>query len=252
MRYTVKQLAKLAGVTPRTLHYYDAIGLLRPANYGDNGYRFYGEEAVLRLQQILFYRELDFSLEQIKAILDRPDFDLLQALQSHRNGLLERIQRLNNLITTVDRTMQHIRGESTMEQQDFYAGFDEQQQEEYAVQAEQMWGESVAQSQKRWKGYSREQKNAILGEMHAISAGLAEAMDSGPESPAAQELIGRWHRHINRYFYPCSLEVFAALGRMYPEDPQFRATYEKIRPGMAEFMEQAMSHYCAVMAVQEG
>jgi DNA-binding transcriptional MerR regulator len=237
-------------VTTRTLHYYDEIGLLRPASYGDNGYRYYGEEAVLRLQQILFYRELDFTLEQIKTILSQPDFDLLHALQTHRKGLLERARRLNRLIETVDNTMKHIRGEIEMSTKDFYSGFDEKQQEQYAKEAEQRWGETAAQSQKRWNAYSREEKNEILGQMHDITAGVAANMDKGPESAEVQQWIDRWYQHINRHFYTCSLEVFENLGRMYNADPAFQATYENVRPGLAAFMEQAMTHYCAVRARQ--
>lgn len=244
MRYTVKQLAKLAGVTARTLHYYDQIGLLRPAALGENGYRYYGAEAVLRLQQILFFRELDFSLDQIKAILDRPDFDLLRALESHRRGLEERTARITRLIDTVDQTILHLRGEKIMSSKDFYKGFDEEQQKQYAEEAAQRWGATATESQQRWTSYGLEKKNEILAQMHEISAGVAANMDKGFASPEAQYWVGRWHRHIDQYFYPCSLEVFEGLGHMYSEDPRFRETYEKIRPGLAAFMVQAMSEYC--------
>ncbi|HEX2979179.1 MAG TPA: MerR family transcriptional regulator [Anaerolineaceae bacterium] len=243
MRYTVKQLGKLAGVTPRTLHYYDEIGLLQPANHGDNGYRYYGEEAVLRLQQILLYREMDFSLEQIRTILDRPDFDLLEALQEHRKALLGKVNRLTSLIETVDKTMKHIRGEIEMQDHDYYHGFDEEQQKEYAREAERRWGDSAAQSQKRWNRMSREQKNTFLGRMHEVSDNLARSMDHGPESPEAQEGIDRWYRLVNEECFTCSLEVFENLGHMYTADPAFTATYENIRPGMAAFMEAAMTFY---------
>ena len=244
MRYTVKQLAKLAGVTTRTLHYYDQIDLLRPASYGDNGYRYYDDKAVLRLQQIMFFRELDFSLEEIKNIVGRPDFDLLLALKVHREGLQARVNRLNNLIGTVDNTMKYLRGEIKMSNQDFYKGFDEEQQKEYAVEAEKRWGETAAQSQKRWTGYSPEQKNEILGEMQAISTNIAENMDKGADSAEVQHWIDRWYNHINKYFYTCTLDIFRSLGSMYTQDPAFQETYEKIRPGMAAFMEKAMAHYC--------
>ncbi len=248
MTYTVKQLARLAGVTARTLHYYDEIGLLRPAGYGDNGYRHYDENAVYRLQQILFYRELGFNLDQIQAVIDRPDFDLLDALQGHRRALLERVNRLNNLIETVDRTILHIRGEINMSTQDFYAGFDEEQQKEYAREAERRWGQTAAASQKRWDQYTPAEKNEILGQMHEISAAIAANMEKGPQASEVQYWVGRWHRHINQYFYDCTLEIFEALGHTYVDDPAFRATYEAIRPGLAAFMQQAMTHYCQVNA----
>ena len=189
MRYTVKQLAELAGVTNRTLHYYDEIGLLRPARYGDNGYRYYGEEAVFRLQQILFYRELGLSLGQIKTILDRPDFDLLTALEAHKRALQEKAERIKRLIDTVDLTIMHIRGEINMSTKDFYSGFDEEKQKAYAEEAERRWGETAAQSQRRWNSYSREEKNNFLARMHEISANLAANMDKGPESPEVQDLL---------------------------------------------------------------
>jgi DNA-binding transcriptional MerR regulator len=244
MRYTVKQLANLAGVTARTLHYYDEIGLLRPAEYGENGYRYYSDEALLRLQQILFYRELDFNLDQIRAILDRPDFNLLNALQTHRAALFERINRLNCLIETVDNTMKHLRGEFEMEKKDFYKGFDEEKQKRYEQQVRERWGDEAMDKTKDWNAYTRAEKNDILAQMHEISASIAANMDKGPESAEVQHWIGRWHKHIDQYFYPCSLEIFEALGHGYVEDPEFRATYEGIRPGMAAFMEKAMTLYC--------
>lgn len=246
MKYSVKQLAKMAGVTNRTLHYYDEIGLLKPESYGDNGYRYYGEESILRLQQILFFRELDFSLEQIKTILDSPDFDLLGALQAHRKALLEQADRLNSLVETIDNTIKHIKGEIHMSERDFYKGFDEEKQKRYAEEAQRRWGETAATSQKRWEAYTRDEKNKILGAMHDISAGIAENMDKGPDSPEVQEWIDRWYRHINQYFYDCSLEIFENLGKMYVEDPQFQVSYENIRPGMAAFMEKAMAYYVRV------
>jgi MerR family transcriptional regulator, thiopeptide resistance regulator len=244
MRYTVKQLSRLAGITTRTLHYYDEVGLLRPAAYGENGYRYYDGQDALRLQQILFYRELDFSLGQIKAILDRPDFDLLTALEGHKRGLHERVLRLNRLIATVDKTIQHIQGEIEMAQADFYKGFDEAQQKTRFDEAEQRWGESVSESRKQWNAYTPAEKNDFIARMHEITAGAAANAEKGPTSPEVQVWIARWHEFIDQYCYPCSLEIFEALGHGYTADPAFRESYEKVRPGLAELMEQAMVYYC--------
>src|SRR5262245_22227021 len=131
MRYTVKQLADLAGISNRTLHYYDQIGLLRASAYGENGYRYYDEQAVLRLQQILFFRELDFSLAEIQTILDAPEFDILDALQTHKRALQQRLGQLSDLIQTVDRTILHLKGAVKVEAQDLFEGFDPAQQERY-------------------------------------------------------------------------------------------------------------------------
>ena len=135
--FTVKQLSKLAGVTPRTLHHYDEIGLLKPSRVGDNGYRYYGEESVLRLQQILFYRELDIPLEEIKKIMGRRDFDVLGALQTHKDALKKQVTRLNRLIDTVDNTINHLKGNTTMSDKAYFEGFSEEEQEKYAAEAEQ-------------------------------------------------------------------------------------------------------------------
>ncbi|HEY9076368.1 MAG TPA: MerR family transcriptional regulator [Anaerolineaceae bacterium] len=249
--YTVKQLARLAGVTPRALHYYDQIGLLRPASYGENGYRYYGEDALLHLQQILFYRELDFSLEQIKTILNQPEFDLVPALEGHKRALRARIDRMNRLIQTIDRTIQYLKGKTTMSVKDFYSGFDEAQQKEYEQEVRARWGDEVIAKTKDWNANSREQKNAILAELNEISSGVADNMEKGYASPEVQYWISRWHNAINTHFYECSLEVFEALGHSYVEDPRFTATYEKIKPGLAAFMEQAMTHYCRVRASEQ-
>ena len=118
--FTVKQLSRLAGVTPRTLHHYDAIGLLKPSAVGENGYRYYADESLLRLQQILFYRELDLPLEQIKQIMGRRDFDLLTALAGHRTELGKRIERLQRPVQTVDSTLEHLKGKKDMSKRQLY------------------------------------------------------------------------------------------------------------------------------------
>jgi DNA-binding transcriptional MerR regulator len=244
--YTVKQLSKMASISPRTLHYYDQIGLLLPQATGENGYRYYGEESLLRLQQILFYKELGLRLEEIGAVLDQPGFDLLQALNAHRRALQERVQRLNTLIQTVDQTMSYLRGEIEMSEKDLYSGFDEEQQKRYAEEAQQRWGDTAATSQRRWEAYSRDEKNNILAEGKEISTNLAAHMDKGPQDADVQYWIDRQFKYFNRYFYDCTLDIFEGLGHMYTEDPRFEANYENIRPGMAAFMEKAMSYYVQV------
>src|SRR6185369_7612319 len=126
--FTVKQLSKLAGVTPRTLHHYDEIGLLKPSRVGENGYRYYGEESLLHLQQILFYRELDLPLEEIRQIMGRRDFDLLPALESHKTELAKRIERLQRLVQTVDGTISHLKGKTNMSKRQFFEAFSDEQQ----------------------------------------------------------------------------------------------------------------------------
>ena len=243
-KYTVNQLARLAGVSRRTLHHYDAIGLLSPAAVGENGYRYYDQDSALLLQQILFYRQMGLGLAQIKALLQRSDFDLLAALEGHKAELGRQVERLEALAHTVEQTIRHLKGEIEMSTKDFYTGFDEEQQKRYAEEASQRWGEEiVAESSRRWNAKTPAEKNALLAENNQITQAITDAMDLGPDHPTVQQWIERWHQSINTNFYPCSLEIFEALGHGYVSDARFTATYEKIRPGMAAFMEQAMVIY---------
>ena len=176
MRYTVKQLADLAGVTVRTLHHYDEIGLPKPSSVGDNGYRYYGEAALYHLQQILFYRELDVPLDEIKRIVGRPDFDVLAALESHRTALRAEAQRVEKLIRTIDLTTRHLKGKVSMSDQQLFRGFSDEQQAEMAAEAEQQWGESARASNARWKKYPAEKKQRIMDEGNALYKEMIGAM----------------------------------------------------------------------------
>lgn len=241
--FTVKQLSKLAGVTPRTLHHYDAIGLLKPSRVGDNGYRYYGEESLLQLQQILFYRELGIPLEDIKKIMGRRDFDVLGALQSHKDALRKQATRLNRLIDTVDNTINHLKGNTTMSDKAYFEGFSEEEQEKYAAEAEQLYdAESVRESNRKWKAYSREKKESILAEGKAIYSDMIAAMPKGANSPDVQAIVERWRRHMD-YFWTPNLDQLLALANGYSEDPRFKANFDKMHPQLAEFMREAVKIY---------
>jgi DNA-binding transcriptional MerR regulator len=242
--YTVKQLAGLAGVSVRTLHYYDEIGLLRPSAVAANGYRQYDEAALLRLQQILFYRELDFSLQGIQQILDRPDFDVLRALEEHRRELQKRAGRLKRLIRTIDHTLLHLKGEIAMSNGELFEGFNEAKQKEYEAEARQRWGsDEVEASTKKWSAYSEAQKKQILAEGEAIRRDLAAAMPAGPDSAEVQAVVARWAKHLE-YFYVPSIERLRGLGHLYVEDDRFAANYRKLHPKLPEFFQRAIEVYC--------
>jgi MerR family transcriptional regulator, thiopeptide resistance regulator len=244
MQYTVKQLAAMAGVSARTLHYYDEIGLLKPSRNPDNGYRIYTRTSLLRLQQILFLRELGISLEDIQSVLDRPDFDMQHALEQHWMALVARQERLTALIRTVERTLQHMKGSNVMKDQDLFEGFSEEKQKEYEVEAERRWGDThVKESQKRWGSYSAEKKQAIKEEGKAVYLDLVAAIPLGPSSPQAQSGIARWHQHL-RYFYEPDTQVLLGLGDLYNEDPEFNAFFVKLHPDLAAFMREAIQVYC--------
>jgi DNA-binding transcriptional MerR regulator len=241
--YTVKQLSTLAGVSARTLHYYDEIGLLKPESVGTNGYRYYGDDSLLRLQQILFYRELDLPLEDIKKIMGRRDFDILSALESHRKALRQRAERTERLIQTVDDTILHLKGKKEMSKKQLFEAFSEEQQEEYARQAEQMYDPAIVRaSNKKWKAYSAAEKQNILDEGNKIYTDLLAAMPKGADSPDVQACVERWRRHMD-YFWTPNLDQLLGLAEMYNTSPEFKANFDKIDPRLAEFMREAVKIY---------
>lgn len=240
---TVKQLSKLAGVTPRTLHHYDEIGLLKPSRVGQNGYRYYGEESILRLQQILFYRELGFPLEDIKKIMGRRDFDLMGALRSHKEALQKQVERLDRLIQTVDNTINHLKGQIIMSNKAYFEGFSEEEQERYAVEAEELYGaESVRASMNKWKAYSANERKRIMEEGSKNYTDMVAAMPKGPGSPEAQAIVERWRNHME-YFWTPGLDQLLALVNGYHDDPRFKATFDKMDPNLAAFMREAVRVY---------
>lgn len=241
--YTVKQLSNLAGVTPRTLHHYDQIELLKPESVGENGYRYYGETSLLRLQQILFYRELGFSLESVRELLSRPEFQVLDALKEHRESLQLRMRRLARLIQTVDKTIQHLKGDNIMDPKGLFEGFSEEQQEEYAKQAEQMYDpETVRESNRKWKSYSAEKKQAILDEGKQVYVDMIEIMPKGSNSPEAQACVDRWRKHMD-YFWTPNLDQLLGLATMYGQSPDFKANFDAMHPDLADFMREAVFVY---------
>lgn len=243
--YTVKQVAEVAGVSVRTLHHYDEIGLLPPSRVGSNGYRYYDEAALLRLQQILFYREIGLDLLQIKDILDQPDFDLTEALHSHRKALQAKIERLQNLINTVDETLKHVAGEAKMSKKKIFAAFSEEQEREYTREARLQYGpDLVNESVRRWNSYSAEQKDAIREEGNQIYSALAAALKKGlpATSPEVQAMLGRWHEHL-RYFYEPPLEVLRGLGDLYENNPDFSEKFEALQAGLPAYLKEGIVQY---------
>ena len=241
--FTVKQLSRMAGITPRTLHYYDEIGLLKPSRVGDNGYRYYGEEALLRLQQILLYRELDLPLEDIKQIMGRRDFDVLSALERHKAELGKRIDRLERLIATVDRTIRPSERKNAMSEKQLFEVFNEEQQAEYEKEAMQMYDpETVKASNKKWKSYTTAEKQRIGEEGNAVYQDMLQAMPKGAASPEAQACVERWRKHME-YFWTPNHDQLLGLANLYNDDPRFKANFDKVHPDLAEFMRSAVSVY---------
>jgi len=243
--YTVKQLSELAQVSVRTLHYYDEIGLLHPSQVGGNGYRYYDDSALLRLQQILFYREIGMELMQIKDVLDRPDFDLVTALKSHRAVLLEKSERLLNLVSTVEDTIKHLQGEKEMSKRQLFQAFSDEKQKEYEREARLQYGpDNVNQSIKRWNNYTQAQKEAIGNEGNQVYSDIVDAIEAGkePTSEEVQAILKRWHDHL-RYFYEPTLDILRGLGELYTSHPDFIANFSKIHSDLAEYMKSGINQY---------
>lgn len=245
MPYTVNQLAKLAGVSVRTLHHYDAIGLLKPARAEKNGYRRYGETELMRLQQILFFRELDFPLAEIRRVLSRPDFDMRAALKDQRALIELKKKRLDGLIGTIDRTIKKLNKTTTMDDKDLYGDFSTEEQEAYAKEAKERWGHADAyrQSQERYKKMTKADLARVKDDGERLMKEIVANRHEGPASAAVQKLIAR-HYDALRTWYEPNPAMYRGLGDMYVADPRFTAYYEKHAPGLATFMRDAMHAFC--------
>jgi len=243
---TVRQVAKAARISVRTLHHYDAIGLLKPAHVGNNGYRYYGRTELLRLQQILFYRELGLALVEIASILDDPGFDPLVALKGHRTALAARIDQYRDLIRTIDRTIASLEKDETMEDNEYYAGIAPETRERWEREAVEFWGEdAVRAAQVKARSFSKEKVAAIQIEMEAIRGEFQRLFAEGaePGSDDAQAVTARHYAWVCHSWSP-DAKAFAGLGRFYVENPEFRGTYEDgARTGTAEFIAEAMAIY---------
>ena len=243
--YATGELARLSGVSARTLQYYDKIDLLKPESYSSAGYRRYDEAAALKLQQILFYRELGLELSAVKAIMDKPDFDMLAALESHRKLLEKKSERLGELLATVDRTIRKLKGEKEMDIKEYYKGFSDEEIDSMRKEAREKYGEkTVADSEARVMAMGKEKMDAVQAEFDTIYRKIAADMDKGPESPEVQSGIARW-RELMENFHHYTDEMILGLGQMYSDDDRFAAFYRKYHPDMAEFMTRAIEYYVA-------
>ena len=240
--YTVKAVAEMAQVSVRTLHHYDEIGLLKPSSHSAAGYRRYVEQDVEQLQQVLFFKELVFDLKEIKKILGDPEFDRRKALVEHRKLLLERQERIGQLVKSVDRTLKAIERGDPMNAT-MFEGFDAARYEE---EARQRWGGTPEweESQKRWKSYTKRDLAEIQQEGQEIIEGLVARMDRDPGDAEVQDLIRRHHEMINARFFNCPRQVYRQIGDGYVDDPRFMAFYDNIKPGLAKFKRDAIRVYC--------
>jgi DNA-binding transcriptional MerR regulator len=245
--YTVNQLAQLAGISVRALHHYDEIGLLKPAFTGDNRYRYYGEEELLRLQQILINRELDIPLAEIGAILDAPGFDKVQTLQRQRERLEEQAQRYARMVKTIDRTIARLKGDRAMKDADLYSGVvSPEKQAEYEAWLIDRYGGAmeaqIERSRKAMSDMSKDEMMAAMQELEAVEQGLAEGLRRGipPQAASLDPMIERHRAWVGQSWgRDCSPAAYAGLADIY-EHPDFRARYDAIAPGFADYLTTAM------------
>lgn len=237
--YTVGELAKMAGVSARTLRYYDQEGLLAPSAVSFAGYRLYGDEAMSALAEILFFRELDFSIDEIHRVRSRPDYDAREALEKQRALLTLQRERLDRLIALAGRAL---KGEVLMELNAFDMTEFEEAKAKYADEARERWGDTDAyqQSTKRAASYGKADWARINAEMKAVFDGFAKLVGTAPDSPEAKALVRRWQALISSNFYDCSDEGMLGLASLYEADERFAKNIDKAGEGTARFMTAAI------------
>ena len=251
MTYTVSQLSRLTGLTPRTLRYYDAIGLLRPERVRENDYRLYGGAEVDRLQQILLYREMGLPLEEIRRMLDAPDYDRAGALRAHLGSLLSQRQHVDQLIDTVSRTLQALEGGTTMDDTEKFEAMKQRAVQEneavYGQEIRQKYGpQALEETSRRVGGMTEEEWSRMRGEESGYQEALRRAMAAGdPAGEDAREAC-RLHRAWLLHYWTAEMlnaQSHVNLVDMYGADPRFRAYYEAVAPGCADFFAQAIRAY---------
>ncbi len=249
MEYTVQKLGRLAGISTRTLRYYDEIGILKPARTSSSGYRIYGQAEVDRLQQILFYRELDFSLEQIKSILTDPSYDATQALIEHRERLLDKKKQLDALIANVEKTMAAKEGRITMSNQEKFEGFKQklidENEAKFGSEIRNKYGDAtIDKSNAKLKNMTEAEYEEVQRLEREMFAALAEGMHTGdPAGDTAQKAADLHKQWLTFYWDPYSREAHAGLVQMYVADERFKAYYDQAGPGTAEFLRDAVLIY---------
>jgi len=251
MAYTVNKLAKLSGVSVRTLHHYDEIGLLKPAYYGDNNYRYYEEAQLLMLQQILFFRELGFTLRDIQRIISSPDFDKVKTLESHKEILDKNLDQTKILIETIDKTIAHLRGTQTMKDEELYYGFDSEKQKEherYMVKEGIVTQEFLDECNEKVKSWSDKEKNASIQDIERIMKELILAIEenASPSDKEVQNLMRQHYVWLKRSWTPTK-EKYLGLAELY-QTTEFRKFYDARHPKLLKFIVEAMKIFAGELS----
>jgi DNA-binding transcriptional MerR regulator len=245
MSYSVSQIARLAGVSVRTLHHYDQIGLLSPAERSDSGYRRYGEQDLRRLQHVMFYRELGFALSDITDLVSDPDAEPAEHLRRQHALLAARLERTRRLVTAVERAMEAEKLGISLTPEERLEVFGDHDPAQYADEVTRRWGDTDAyrQVRQRTKSYGKQDWLAIKAEAAQITAAFAAALAAGEAlGSAAATTVAEQHRqHIIRWFYDCPPEMHRGLGEMYVADERFTANYDSVAPGLAAYVRDAFA-----------
>ena len=244
VKMQINEFAKLVSVSVRTLHYYDEIGLLKPAFVDEqNGYRFYDEISLERMQEILFYRELDFELKSIAEILSSPDYDKQKALAEQRKLLILKKERLERIIAALDSAE---KGKITMSA--FDSSDYETARNRYEDEAKRRWGvtDAYKEHDKKTASYSEDKWQSVTDGLMAVLAKFAESMKDGytSDSNEAQALVKELQHYITENYYTCTDEILAGLGQMYVADERFKNNIDKHAPGAAAFTSESIAPYC--------
>lgn len=245
MRYTVQQLATLAHITVRTLHHYDELGVLKPSFVGKNGYRYYEDAELARLQQILFYRELEFPLTDIARIMNNPNFDVRAALEEQKQMVRKKRSRLDALLKGIDNAIHAMNTNAAQQPEEMYDVFQDDDVKQYQDEVKERWGSSDAykESMKRVGKMTKGEMEKMKADGKAFLKRLAEAMEKPVNDPDVQKLIAEHHAGIE-FFYTCPLPMYRNLGQMYVDDARFTAYYDAARPGLATWLRDAINVFC--------
>jgi DNA-binding transcriptional MerR regulator len=249
MEYTVQKLSQMAGISTRTLRYYDEIGILKPARINSAGYRIYGQKEIDRLQQILFYRELGVSLEIIKEIVTASNFDEIKALKEHCEKLLEKRARLDLLISNVNKTIAASEGRFIMNDNEKFEGFKQKlvddNEKKYGKEVREKYGDdAVNKSNNKLKNMTSEEYDKINQLRNEVDGTLNAAFQTGdPACELAQKAADLHRQWLCFYWDGYTKEAHAGLAQMYVDDERFKAYYDKKQPGTAEFLRDAVLIY---------
>jgi len=249
VEYTVQKLAEMAGISTRTLRYYDEVGILKPARINSSGYRIYGQKEVGKLQQILFYREMDVALDQIKEIMSAPDYDVIKELKEHRKKLLDKKIQLDKLICNVEKTIALKEGRITMTDDQKFEGLKQKMiddnEKKYGKEIREKYGEhQVYQHNKKIKSMTKEQYQRVeelsFEVLETLKAAYATGEPSGDLAQKAADLHRQW---LCFFWESYSKEAHAGIAQMYVDDERFTAYYDKEQPGAAKFLRDAILIY---------